>query len=78
MITTGSWDARNKADLIIELDHQILSFDFTFSISHRRTSTLITAGKVVISDGASGAPKMVDKIIKNLNELVTPPKPKVK
>ncbi len=73
IIMTGSWDSRNKADLIIELDHQILSFDFTFSVRHRRTSTMITAGKVAIADGASGAPKMVDKIIKNLNEIVNPP-----
>lgn len=70
---TGSWDSKNKADLIIELDHQILSFDFTFTVRHRRTSTLITAGKVIIADGASGAPKMVDKIIKNLNQLISPP-----
>lgn len=78
VLMTGSWDSRNKADLIIELDHQILSFDFTFTVRHRRTSTLITAGKVIISDGASGAPKMVDKIIKNLNQLVSPPAAKRK
>ena len=78
VLMTGTWDTRNKADLIIELDHQILSFDFTFTVRHRRTSTLITAGKVIISDGASGAPKMVDKIIKNLNQLLSPPPAKGK
>lgn len=78
VLITGSWDSRNKADLIIELDHQILSFDFTFTVRHRRTSTILTAGKVIISSGASGAPKMVDKIIKNLKELLSPPAAKGK
>ncbi len=72
VFTTGSWDARNKADLIIELDHQILSFDFTFTVRHRKSSILISAGKAVIADGASGAPKMGDKIIKSISEIINP------
>lgn len=78
VFTTGSWEARNKADLIIELDHQILSFDFTFAIHHRKSSILISAGKAVISDGASGAPKMADKIVKSISDLLNPPPAKGK
>jgi hypothetical protein len=66
---TGSWDARNKADLVIELDHQILTFNFSYAIRHRRSSVMIAAGTVTIADGASGAPKMVDKIIKDLYKV---------
>lgn len=72
VLTTGSWEARNRADMIIELDHQILSFDFTFTVRHRKTSILISAGKAVIADGASGAPKMVDKIIKSISDILSP------
>lgn len=70
ILITDSWDARNKADLVIEIDHQILTFNFTYTITHRRSSVVISSGKVIIADGASGAPKMVDRIIKNLGELV--------
>ena len=69
MLTTA-YEASNKADLIISLDHQILSFDFTFAIRHRKTSVLISSGKVIITDGASGAPIMVDKIIKSINGVL--------
>lgn len=72
VIVTGSWDVRNKADMIIELDHQAFTFDFTFTLRHRKSSVLITAGKVIIADGASGASKMVDKIIKNAARIVDP------
>ena len=67
-----SWVARSKADLIIELDHQIMTFDFTFAITHRKTSIVIAAGKAVIADGASGAPKMVDQILKSIAALTKP------
>jgi hypothetical protein len=69
-VLTTAYDASNKADLIISLDHQILSFDFTFAIRHRKTSVLISSGKVIITDGASGAPIMVDKIIKSINQVL--------
>jgi len=75
-ICYGGWGERNKSDLIIELDHQILSFDFTFSLTHRKTSIIISAGKAVISDGASGAPKMADQIIKSVKQVLQPPKGK--
>ncbi len=66
---TGTWDARNKADLVIELDHQILTFNFSYAIRHRRSSVMIAAGTVTIADGASGAPKMVDKILQDLYKV---------
>ncbi len=75
ILTTGSWEARNKADLIIEMDHQILSFDFTFTVRHRKSSILISTGKAVIADGASGAPKMADNIVKSLMKVINPPPP---
>lgn len=62
----GDWEARKKADLIIELDHQVFTFNFTYKISHRETSIVIASGKAIIADGGSGAPIMVDNIIKKL------------
>lgn len=63
------WESRNKADLVIELDHQVFTFDFTFTITHRRTSIVIASGKAIIADGASGSKKMGDQIIKSLSAL---------
>jgi hypothetical protein len=78
VIVTGAWDVRNKADLIIELDHQALTFDFTYTLRHRKSSILISSGKVIIADGASGASIMVDKIIKNTSKILNPVPPKGK
>lgn len=72
----GNWNTRDKADLIIELDHQIFTYTFTFTISHRETSIVLAAGKVIILDGAAGAPKMVDRMIEKLSDVIAP-KPNV-
>ncbi len=63
------WESRNKADLVIEIDHQVFTFDFTFTITHRRTSIVIASGKAIIADGASGSKKMGDQIIKSLSAV---------
>lgn len=72
----GGWNTREKADLIIELDHQIFTYTFTFTITHRETSIVLAAGKVIILDGAAGAPKMVDRMIEKLSAVIAP-KPNV-
>lgn len=71
------WESRSKSDLVIELDHQVFTFDFTFTITHRRTSIVIASGKARIADGASGSKKMGDQIVKSLSAL-TNPKPATK
>lgn len=68
----SSWDNEKKADLIIELDHQILTYNFTFTIRHRETGIVLAAGKVIIGDGASGAPQMVDRMIEKLSKSLNP------
>lgn len=65
----NAWDQKNRPDLIIDLDHQILTFNFTFTITHRRTSIVIASGKAIIADGAFGSKKMGDQIVKNLTAL---------
>jgi hypothetical protein len=71
----GGWNTQNKADLIIELDHAVFTYDFTFTVRHQASSIVLASGKVIIADGASGASKMVDRIIEKLS-AVRDPKPK--
>ena len=62
----------NNPDLIIELDHQILTFNFTFTVRHRETSIVLASGKVIISDGGSGSNFMADRIIEKLSAVLKP------
>lgn len=74
----GTYQMIQQADLIIRLDHEIFTFDFTFTIRDRRTSVIIATGKVVIMNGATGAPAMADKIIQRLNAILNPKPPPTK
>ncbi|MBX3293205.1 MAG: hypothetical protein KF881_10000 [Acidobacteria bacterium] len=68
-LSSGNWNERARADLVITLDHQILTFDFTYTVHHRKTDIVLTSGKVVIGSGAGGAPKLVTDMIRKLKAL---------
>lgn len=66
MVFVKDW---RSADLIIELDRPLFTWDFTFSIADRRTSVVLGTGKVVAWDGVRAAPSLSDQIIKQLKRL---------
>jgi mono/diheme cytochrome c family protein len=57
---------RNAADLVIDLNRPLFTFDFTYSVTHRQSSRLVTSGKVTAFDGNGAAPKIAIELIKQI------------
>ncbi|HKQ74576.1 MAG TPA: cytochrome c [Blastocatellia bacterium] len=57
---------RQAADLVIDLNRPLFTFDFTYSITHRQSSRLVASGKVTAFDGASAAPKIAKELIREI------------
>lgn len=60
---------RKLADLIIDIDHEIFTYKFTFRMSSQRHGVIIATGGVIILDGNVGAGKMANEVIKRVNAV---------
>jgi hypothetical protein len=57
---------RKAADLVIDLNRPLFTFDFTYSVTHRQSSALVANGKVTAFDGNGAAPKIARELIKQI------------
>jgi S1-C subfamily serine protease len=57
---------RQLADLILELDHVVLTYKFTFKLYSQRLGTVVATGSRIIWDGNLGAPYMAERVIEKL------------
>jgi mono/diheme cytochrome c family protein len=57
---------RQAADLVIDLNRPLFTFDFTYSVTHRQNSRLVASGKVTAFDGNGAAPKIAKELIKQI------------
>ncbi len=62
-------DEREVADLILDVEHVPLTWEFPFSIRHQRTGVVITAGKVYAWGGGDGAQLMASRVVERLTKL---------
>jgi hypothetical protein len=62
-------DDPGVADLVLEVDHVVMTWEFTFSIRHSRTGVVIAAGKVYAWGGGDGAPLMATRVVERLTKL---------
>lgn len=62
-------DEGGVADLILEIDHVALTWEFNFSVRHQRTGVVVTAGKVYAWGGGDGAPLMASRVVERLTKL---------
>ncbi len=60
---------RKLADLIIDIDHEIFTYKFTFQMKSQRHGIIIAAGGVIILDGNLGSDKMANDVIKRVNTV---------
>jgi mono/diheme cytochrome c family protein len=63
---------RNAADLVIDLNRPLFTFDYTWSVMHRQTSALVASGKVTAFNGAGAAPKIAKELIKQMQSSRAP------
>jgi hypothetical protein len=57
---------RRAADLIVEVDRPLFTYDFTFTIMEQRTSAVVAVGKVTAIDGPHAAAGIAKKILQDL------------
>jgi hypothetical protein len=57
---------RELADLILEIDHVVMTWKYTFKIYSERLGTIVATGSKVILDGSVGAPDMAQRVIEKL------------
>ncbi len=53
---------REAADLVIDLNRPLFTFDFTYSVTHRQSRVLVASGKVVAFNGNGAAPKIAAEL----------------
>ena len=59
-------DERDLADLILEIDHVLYTWKYTFKLYSERLGTVVATGSRIIADGNLGAPYMADRFIKKV------------
>jgi hypothetical protein len=57
------------ADVLINVEHQLFTFDYRFTMSDRKTSIVLASGKVTVWDGNIASGKFAKMIIAKLKEL---------
>jgi S1-C subfamily serine protease len=68
-------DESEVADVILEIEHVPLTWEFNFSVRHQRTGVIVTAGKVYAWGGGDGAPLMASRVVERLTKLRASVKP---
>lgn len=59
-------DERDLADLILEIDHVLYTWKYTFRLNSQRLGTVVATGSRIIADGNLGAPYMADRFIEKV------------
>jgi hypothetical protein len=58
-----------KADININVEHQLFTFDYRYTMTDRRTSRVLGTGKVTVWDGNIASKKFAKMIIAKLKEI---------
>jgi hypothetical protein len=63
------------ADVLVELDRKSGTWDFTYTMTHRKSGIVLGAGKVIAWDGVRAGTGLAKQIMKRLRELRSPEGP---
>ena len=64
------------ADLMLTVDRVLFTWDFTYELTHRKTTMVLDTGKLTAADGISAAPKIARKIMDRIKTVrPVPPAP---
>jgi hypothetical protein len=67
-------DERDLADLILEIDHVLYTYKYTFKLYSQRLGTVVATGSRIIWDGNLGAPYMAERVIEKIKAARGPEK----
>lgn len=65
-----------NADIIINVEHQLFTFDYRYTMTDRKTSIVLATGKVTVWDGNIASHKFAKQIIAKLKDLKVVPESK--
>ena len=65
-----------NADIIINVEHQLFTFDYRYTMTDRKTSIVLATGKVTVWDGNIASHKFAKQIIAKLKALKVVPESK--
>ncbi len=65
-------DDYKGADLRIEVDRPLFTFDFTYKITDTRTNVILASGKVGAWDSVAATPELTNQIVKRLQAARVP------
>jgi hypothetical protein len=57
------------ADLVIQIDHPLHFWDFSYLVIDRRTDIVLASGSVIAWDGIRAAPLLASKIVADLKDV---------
>lgn len=58
-----------NADIMINVEHQLFTWDYRYTIYDRQTNVILMSGKVTVWDGKIASKKFARKIIQRIKEL---------
>lgn len=62
-------DEREVADLVLNVEHIPLTWEFPFSIRHQRTGIVVATGKIYAWGGGDGAQLMAARVVERLTKI---------
>jgi hypothetical protein len=68
MAIIDSWEKRDVADAIIEVDRPLFTYTFTYKITDRGSGMIIATGKVTAFDGNLAAPQLAERVIEEIKK----------
>ena len=65
-----------NADILINVEHQLFTFDYRYTMTDRKTSVVLASGKVTVWDGGMASEKFAKQIIAKFKAIKTSPEDK--
>ncbi|HEU4769905.1 MAG TPA: hypothetical protein VFS77_21245 [Pyrinomonadaceae bacterium] len=70
------WGKHDIADVVIEVDRPLFTYDFIYKITNRGNGIVLAMGKVTAFDGNIAAPMLAKRIIQDMKIARGETKPK--
>ena len=65
-----------NADIVINVEHQLFTFDYRYTMTDRKTSIVLASGKVTVWDGGMASEKFAKQIVAKLRDIKADPENK--
>ncbi len=65
-----------NADIVVNVEHQLFTFDYRYTMTDRKTNIVLASGKVMVWDGGMASEKFAKQIIAKLKDIKAKPESK--